>query len=606
MRVSLSRSAISSFAGDVLPLYLKGDTDLSHADICWSVDGDSVTLSRFDRDENTPFTNGVLLSLQSPGNATVTALFEGNAYTCDVTVRARRIASDTDTLHFFRGDLHVHTTKLHNPEKFAAESRIQRDCIAQIKKEALLDFSVLSDHSCVMYAKGFFDTFVEKELAEPMTPVLFPGSESEVTIIEPDRFGIQHQHSGELVILNADQCSFGNNWQDFMDRMAQSPLPVGIFAHPLVFGSDGLWRYPFDEIRHPALYHLMRGIELGHGSLVGGDVIYEYAYAKALDNGFHVSPTCGSDRHGPTWGFDVMPAKTIVMATEKSREAFLDALRSNRFYACESGNVKLRYSVNGLQAPATLPLTGSYRFCVELSLFEDAQDTLPTHCEVISDRGEVVYTCDHLASTFAFTLHSDTARYFYLRLWDEAGRKTWSMPVWTGRPFDAPVAAKTPLIPLDGAKFTAVDSVTGLDASAALTGLPSVAFESTATTARIVIDMKATQTICGLGHWGRHTSKEILKSLYGEWKPFAHEMGKTLLGGYATRYTISTSTDGIHYTLQKADATHSFADEEVVRFAPCEARFVCFEVLSTVGKDSHIPALADTPVNIGSLTLYTE
>ena len=180
------------------------------------------------------------------------------------------------------------------------------------------------------------------------------------------------------------------------------------------------------------------------------------------------------------------------------------------------------------------------------------------------------------------------------------------MPVWTGRPFDAPVAAKTPLIPLDGAKFTAVDSVTGLDASAALTGLPSVAFESTATTARIVIDMKATQTICGLGHWGRHTSKEILKSLYGEWKPFAHEMGKTLLGGYATRYAISTSTNGIHYTLQKADATHSFADEEVVRFAPCEARFVCFEVLSTVGKDSHIPALADTPVNIGSLTVYTE
>lgn len=115
MRVSLSRSTIASFAGDVLPLYLKGEGDLLHADICWSVDGDAVTLSHFDRDENTPFTNGVLLSLQSPGNATVTALFEGNACTCDVTVRARRIASDTDTLHFFKGDLHAHTTKLHTP-----------------------------------------------------------------------------------------------------------------------------------------------------------------------------------------------------------------------------------------------------------------------------------------------------------------------------------------------------------------------------------------------------------------------------------------------------------------------------------------------------------
>ena len=80
MCISLSQSKIASFTGDVLPLYLKGEADLSHADIRWSVDSDAVTLSRFDRDENTPFTNGVLLSLQFPGNATVTALFERRSH----------------------------------------------------------------------------------------------------------------------------------------------------------------------------------------------------------------------------------------------------------------------------------------------------------------------------------------------------------------------------------------------------------------------------------------------------------------------------------------------------------------------------------------------
>ena len=606
MHVSLSKSSISSFAGDVLPLYLCADSDLGNATITWQAKGDCVAIRHFDHDENTPFSNGVLISLLSPGTATVTALFEQNTYTCDVHVRARQTASETDALHFFRGDLHVHPAKTHDPETFAAEPRIQRACIEQIKNEALLDFSVLSDHACVMYGKGFFDTFKEKELAEPMSPVLFPGSESEVTIIEPDRFGIQHQHSGELVVLNADACSFGESWQDFMDRMAQSPLPVGIFAHPLVFGADGLWSYPFDEIRYPELYRLMRGIELGRGSLVGYDIIYEYAYSDALDNGFSVSPTCGSDCHGPHWGFHSMPAKTIVMATEKSREAFLDALRCNRFYACESGNVKLHYTVNGVAAPAKLTPCPSYAFHVSLSLFENTPDTMPTHCEVISDHGEVVHTCEKFGDTIDFALCSSTARYFYLRLWDEKGRKTWSAPIWTGREFDQPREKELPLIPLDGAKFSAIDTITGKDASAALVGLPSNAFESSASTARIVIDMKEKQTICALGHWGKHTSKTILREQYGEWKPFARQMGRTLLGGYTTRYAISTSLDGKEYALRATGRTHSFADEEIVRFEPCEARFVCFEVLSTVGKDSHIPELRNVPVNVGSLAVFTK
>ena len=32
-----------------------------------------------------------------------------------------------------------------------------------------------------------------------------------------------------------------------------------------------------------------------------------------------------------------------------------------------------------------------------------------------------------------FEIPSDTASWFFLRLWDEEGRKTWSVPVFTGR-----------------------------------------------------------------------------------------------------------------------------------------------------------------------------
>ena len=606
MPIRISSSELSSFAGDVLPLYLTEDVLPLQGDVTWALEGDCVALRHFDKDGNTPFTNGVLVTMLRPGNATVSAHFSKNTYTCRVCVRKRAVADATTPLQYFRGDLHVHPGTTHTPEKYAATERIQKDCISQLAADPVLDFSVLSDHACVMYARGFFDNFVEKELAEPTLPVLFPGSESEVTIIEPDRFGIEHQHSGEMVILNADNCSFGDNWADFTERMAQSPSPVGIFAHPLVFGADGLWSYPFEALRTPELYRIMRGVEMGRGSLLGYDILYEYAYAEALDNGFAVSPTCGSDCHGPKWGFDSMPAKTVAMASEKSKEALLDALLCGRFYACESGNVKLGFTVNGAAAPATLSPTDTYRFHITLSLFDERPDTLPTYCEVISDYGEVIYTCEDLGHELDFELRSDTARYFYLRLVDAAGRRTWSAPVWTGRAIDPPKPPKEEFIPLDGAAFTAVDTVTGLDASAALTGLPSHAFESTASTARIVIDMKTPHGICAIGHWGKHVSKAILRERYGEWKTPSRTLGLSTFGGYATRYAVSTSEDGVQWTLRKQGCSRSFADEEILAFDACTARFVAFEILSTVGKDSGIPALREVPVNLGALTLFTK
>ncbi len=606
MPVTISKTEIASFVGDVLPLYLVADKDLTNADITWGIEGDAATLTRFDRDENTPFTYGVLVTLQAPGTATVKALFEGNVYTCEVRARERRTAKKGEELLYLRGDLHVHPSRTHKPDLFDEDPHIQANCISQIKNEALLDFSVLSDHACVMRSKGFFNSFVEKELAEPMEPVLFPGSESEVCITETDRMGLKHQHAGELVFLNANRCSHTKSWEALVDNMAQSPLPFGIFAHPHVLGPYGLWSFPFERLHRPELYRLMHGIELGHGSLSGVDCMFEYAYFKALDHGFAISPTCGSDCHGPEWGFHRMPAKTIVMATEKSREAILDAFLSNRFYACESGNVKLRFAINGEAAPAHLPLTDTYCFDVELSLVDDRPDTIPTHCQVISDRGEVVHTAEHFGSKFRFTLHSDTARYFYLRLWDKEGRKTWSAPIWTGREFDAPVTESNALIPLDGADFTAVDTVTGADAGMTLRGLPTDAFQSTATTARIVIDMKRTQEICALGHWGKHLSKLWIKENFPDWKAVIKDLCTETFCGHATRIAISTSVDGEHFETRFAGATSSFADEEIVRFAPCKARYVCFEVLSTVGRDSCVPALKDHPVNVGSLTIFTK
>ena len=79
MPVSLSKTELYSFEGDVLPLYLEdGEADLSAADVTWACAGDAVQIRRFDEDPLTPFSHGVLVTLKQIGTGTVTAIHQGN------------------------------------------------------------------------------------------------------------------------------------------------------------------------------------------------------------------------------------------------------------------------------------------------------------------------------------------------------------------------------------------------------------------------------------------------------------------------------------------------------------------------------------------------
>ena len=609
MPVSLSKTEICSFVGDVLPLYLSdGERDLSGADIRWRIEGDAARLRGFDKDPLSPFCHGVLLSLCKVGVARVYADCEGQTYLCDIRVRERKTAHAKDPLCYYRGDLHTHTVSTHTPEKFAALSHPQKACIDTLSGDTYLDFGILSDHASVMRRRGFFEEFVELENTPPSNTVILPGSESEVTVLETDRFGLPHKHSGEIVVWGADNCSSVKSWEEFEADMAKDPPPVGIFAHPFVLGvgQNSLWSYPFAQLRTPFLLSLMRGIEMGAGRPESGSILFEYAYSAALDAGFSVSPTCGSDCHGPQWGFGAMPGKTVLMASKKSREAFLDAMRAGRFYACESGNVKLSFTVNGERAPATLPLTDTYRFSVQTVLFDEIADTRPCVCEVISDGGKILYTCNIPGNGVEFTLSSGTARYFYLRLRDEKGRKTWSSPVWTGRAFEAPKAAENALIPQNGCDFTATELQTGADAAAVIDGDPHTAFESALPTTSILIDMKKEREISALGYFARRFTKDWIKATSVDWKAEISGRVCDIVKRYVTRYEIATSLDGVHFTTVKSGAIRAFGDEEIFRFPTHGARFLRFDALSTVGNDSGIPALAKSPVAIGELTVFGE
>ena len=359
----LSKNEINSFCGNVVPLTFKGEGKVN-----WSTDSDAVTIRTFSEGE-LAFSNGVLLTLQKAGSATVTAECNAEKYQCKINIREMKTWSG-EPLNYYVGDLHDHTTDEHNHDKFIVrESGFPIDVINAVKEDGRMDFHVISDHTKTLNQRDFFRGFTDDEISEPKEHIAFPGSESEVTVVVEDRYGIPHKNSGEIVVFNANNYSYAHSWEEFFKDYENSPFAVAILAHPQVsgFSVKGIWNFDLDKNNSPDMRRLIKGIEMGNGGDRESNMLNEYVYSKALDNGFKVSTTCSSDSHGNSgWGYGIFPGKTVIMAAEKTKEAFLDAFNNSRFYACSSGNHKLTVTVNGKMAPCTLEETDTYEFKVDI------------------------------------------------------------------------------------------------------------------------------------------------------------------------------------------------------------------------------------------------
>lgn len=596
MTVRLSRERIDSFCGNVLPLRLLSSSDLSGQPISWRVEGESVALRTFSSEADHPFSDGVLLTLTKPGLSSVFAEWNGESYCCPVSVRPMKTAASDGPFQYYIGDFHDHTTTEHNHDRFAArETGFPIDLIRQIRDENRLDFHVVSDHASTLNPRDFFRGFADEEAAQPMELIVFPGSESEVSAVETDRYGYFHKNSGEIVTVNASNFSSVRSWDEFYREMEGSPFAVCALAHPQIVGWSvpGIWNFSLHRNNTPRLKNMVKMVEMGNGGDRESNQLNEYIYSVALDNGFRVSTTCSSDCHGPRWGYDVFPGKTIIMAQEKSKEAFLDAMLHNRIYACESGNLKLKYTVNKTPAPCNLAPADIYDVHLEIDCFREDESTLPIRCQLISDGGKTVFS--HEGAPFSrldFSIESDSASYFYLRLMDSQGRKTWSPPVYTGRR-PAP-DSRDFLISMDKSGCTATDETTGLDASLLLCDDPSMVWTSEQGRASILIDMKEIRTIAGFSHYPFPVTRELLK---GSSTP-------AKLAEFPSEYRVSVSTDGKTFSEWDHGVFRIFGGEEIIPHEECEARYVRLEILSTVGCASGLTAYKAAPLTIGEITIY--
>lgn len=578
MSVWLSREEIRSFAGDVVALRLESEEDISREEITWRKDSDRIKFKTFTDDEHFPFGNGVLITLLEEGESAVSAEYDGKIYTCRISAHKRIEAKSSDAMNYYVGDLHDHTCPINDYFEFAERTEGRADTyLAKLKAEGLMDFGVISDHSEPLSKKEFFENFllVDKEGPE-MRTVMFPGCENEVIVIEEDRYGITNKKGGEIVSFNSPGYRESHSWEEFFEAVAKEPFSVCTLAHPQIVGFSvpGVWDFSLNKNNSPVMKRAIKMIETGDGSNRQSNLINEFVYSVALDNGFKVSTTCSSDSHGPKWGYNRFPGKTVVMAPERTKEAILDAFYNNRVYGCESGNLKLRYSVNGEVAPATVTPSEKYAFKVEIDFFKEDKSTLPVRCQVISDKGRIIKVIEGVDFTsFEFEVEAPDASYFFLRFVDEKTRRTWSPPVWTG------IAPKgtlpSPLLPIDKNGFTAREEKLSVDAAAAVCDDPMTPFISECADPEIIIDMHKTERISALGHYPRVIRRNLIKDWYGGTPP--------ILAEFPSEFAISTSLDGVNYEDACDGLFRVFGSEEIFEFSEREARFIKLKIFSNVG-----------------------
>ena len=244
-----------------------------------------------------------------------------------------------------------------------------------------------------------------------------------------------------------------------------------------------------------------------------------------------------------------------------------------------------------------MPLTDTYNFHVELSHFNPPKESEKTAIvEVISDYGKIVYSQNVAPSDsniLDFTVKSNTARYFYLRIYSIGGDRTWSPAVWTGRAFDECPEPEFTGVKIPKVNMSIVSCTPGTDPKLLINDNPKEAWTSDTPSAEVIIDLGEVQDVCAIGYWPHEISRdnpEITEA----------QFGARFLSGY--EYYISKDGDDYHLAGEGTMLCHG--GEQKVIFDPQKARYVKLKLLSSAGSASHKPHYLNSPVMIGEFDIY--
>ncbi|MCC3356112.1 GLUG motif-containing protein [Bacillus sp. REN16] len=338
-------------------------------------------------------------------------------------------------MKLYRGEFHSHTS-------ISDGKLLPEDAFKHVQAQTNLDFFGTAEHEVTFdissgndYLEDYRDSYSE---------------EYKFVKDEHDRFnkktfatipGVEltwYDMSGHVNIYNAEwfprtygvgatgQFGIGDLKYDlptFYGRIANDPTAIAQLNHPSKSG----WG-DFNEFRH-----FNKDVDDNVSLFEYKVSSYFNDFVKALDKGWHLSPTYSGDDHQTNWASG-NPAHTGLWTNELTRESVHDAMANRRTYASFDENFILAYSANGQMLGSILP-SDTKELNIHFKLEDpDAGDNID-NVTLYTNKGEIVKEYKNINSTTFEqneVIPAADGEYYFLKVVQADGQEVISAPIWVG------------------------------------------------------------------------------------------------------------------------------------------------------------------------------
>ncbi|MBO9606367.1 MAG: CehA/McbA family metallohydrolase [Paenibacillaceae bacterium] len=370
----------------------------------------------------------------SPGSTTIDTATDTSVmygYPVDGTKSMRKLASGQYPTpgipyEYYNGQLHNHTKHSHEGSTAATNTPANAYLAAKAQDG---DFYGLSDHSERMdggdpnVANGeWADNKYQADYATvPYQFSAFAGFEMTYNT-ESGIWGHANVFNVPWIVDRYDTIGGEQyNMHDLWDDMAEYPEAVMQMNHPSGYWGD------FEDFDY---YNRAADDQVALYELQAGSLMLEHfdKYFRALDKGWHVSPTLNSDIHNETWMQN--NDRTIVLAKENTREGIMDAIRERRTYATFGDrDFKLNFEINGKPMGSRLSNPGS-TLNVSVMASNPTNDTI-SKITLYGPGGQVIGSQTYSSRIAHYTASiAPTYKYYFAKVEQTDGDWAVSAPIW--------------------------------------------------------------------------------------------------------------------------------------------------------------------------------
>ncbi|MBO3446148.1 CehA/McbA family metallohydrolase [Clostridium sp. CCUG 7971] len=201
---------------------------------------------------------------------------------------------------------------------------------------------------------------------------------------------------------------------------------IGQFNHPCdKFGK-------FDNLKYsPYGDEVISLIEVGNGynKNLSKNIISHDMYQLALDNGWHVAPTCNQDNHRIDFGV-ANEFRTVILSTDLTKDALFDSLKKMRVYATQDKNIKIDYTINNLPLGSTISKTSKLNFSIS-AIDKDFDDKIE-EIQVVSNNGEIINSkkFNSNLAKLDFNLKPTKNKFYYVKVIQNNEKVSVTAPIW--------------------------------------------------------------------------------------------------------------------------------------------------------------------------------